>query len=108
MGGGLAAEAPRPEDRFPKLVVRSATAEAPAATGAKKEDAPPKIGTVSVPNDRFKVDPRKYEITYVQIDQAFTTNLVDGSGFPPVGIKIGRAHVCTPVTNAQLVCRLLL
>src|SRR3546814_6068199 len=22
--------------------------------------------------------------------------------------KIGRAHVCTPVTNAQLVCRLLL
>src|SRR3546814_12174399 len=64
MGGGLAAEAPRPEDRFPKLVVRSATAEAPAATGAKKEDAPPKIGTVSVPNDRFKVDPRKYEITY--------------------------------------------
>src|SRR3546814_8729470 len=23
-------------------------------------------------------------------------------------LKIGRAHVCTPVTNAQLVCRLLL
>src|SRR3546814_3039991 len=23
-------------------------------------------------------------------------------------IKIGRAHVCTPVTNAHLVCRLLL
>src|SRR3546814_2788836 len=23
-------------------------------------------------------------------------------------IQIGRAHVCTPVTNAQLVCRLLL
>src|SRR3546814_17964223 len=92
MGGGLAAEAPRPEDRFPKLVVRSATAEAPAATGAKKEDAPPKIGTVSVPNDRFKVDPRKYEITYVPIDQAFTTNLVDGSGFLQVGIsQIGRA-----------------
>src|SRR3546814_2308595 len=32
----------------------------------------------------------------------------DGSlaaGLPP---KIGRAHVCTPVTNAHLVCRLLL
>src|SRR3546814_2876933 len=26
----------------------------------------------------------------------------------PVLIKIGRAHVCTPVTNAHLVCRLLL
>src|SRR3546814_4627122 len=25
-----------------------------------------------------------------------------------VGKEIGRAHVCTPVTNAQLVCRLLL
>src|SRR3546814_1159988 len=24
------------------------------------------------------------------------------------GLKIGRAHVCTPVTNAHLVCRLLL
>src|SRR3546814_2694400 len=24
------------------------------------------------------------------------------------GAEIGRAHVCTPVTNAQLVCRLLL
>src|SRR3546814_10721223 len=39
--------------------------------------------------------------------------------FPPAGFKdwndvlrmggaIGRAHVCTPVTNAHLVCRLLL
>src|SRR3546814_10344671 len=26
----------------------------------------------------------------------------------PVPQEIGRAHVCTPVTNAQLVCRLLL
>src|SRR3546814_1673860 len=25
-----------------------------------------------------------------------------------LGEEIGRAHVCTPVTNAQLVCRLLL
>src|SRR3546814_3370588 len=24
------------------------------------------------------------------------------------GLEIGRAHVCTPVTNAHLVCRLLL
>src|SRR3546814_10514587 len=26
----------------------------------------------------------------------------------PMGREIGRAHVCTPVTNAHLVCRLLL
>src|SRR3546814_6503302 len=25
-----------------------------------------------------------------------------------MGLEIGRAHVCTPVTNAHLVCRLLL
>src|SRR3546814_1852002 len=33
-----------------------------------------------------------------------TLRLPNGAAYP----KIGRAHVCTPVTNAQLVCRLLL
>src|SRR3546814_3999572 len=33
--------------------------------------------------------------------------IVTGSGFA-TGVEIGRAHVCTPVTNAHLVCRLLL
>src|SRR3546814_1030004 len=38
----------------------------------------------------------------------------DHSRFLPLGIavhqriQIGRAHVCTPVTNAHLVCRLML
>src|SRR3546814_6091952 len=31
---------------------------------------------------------------------------VKGTAFP--GYEIGRAHVCTPVTNAHLVCRLRL
>src|SRR3546814_3694740 len=31
-----------------------------------------------------------------------------GAGLLRVVDEIGRAHVCTPVTNAQLVCRLLL
>src|SRR3546814_9096828 len=30
------------------------------------------------------------------------------SGVLAEGYEIGRAHVCTPVTNAHLVCRLLL
>src|SRR3546814_1318369 len=30
------------------------------------------------------------------------------SGLRLLSVKIGRAHVCTPVTNAHLVCRLLL
>src|SRR3546814_9188366 len=33
---------------------------------------------------------------------------VEGEGVVGEQPKIGRAHVCTPVTNAQLVCRLLL
>src|SRR3546814_2372466 len=34
----------------------------------------------------------------------------DGGDFvmTPFGHQIGRAHVCTPVTNAHLVCRLLI
>lgn len=100
MGGGLAAEAPRPEDRFPKLVLRSESGdEAPAAGG--HEEAPPKVGTVSVPNDRFKVDPRKYEITYVPIEQAFTTNLADGSGFLQVGISLSTYYDGRMVANVQ-------
>src|SRR3546814_9000284 len=36
-------------------------------------------------------------------------DLEPGCGEPPLRVyEIGRAHVCTPVTNAHLVCRLLL
>src|SRR3546814_8121459 len=46
---------------------------------------------------------RSYQIGFAREDFA---------GKPVIGIintwKIGRAHVCTPVTNAHLVCRLLL
>src|SRR3546814_2100265 len=30
------------------------------------------------------------------------------NGLQVIAIQIGRAHVCTPVTNAHLVCRILL
>src|SRR3546814_6642657 len=38
------------------------------------------------------------------------TRLLPGTAYPAMRRieKIGRAHVCTPVTNAHLVCRLLL
>lgn len=87
MGGGLAAEASKPEDHFPKLVLRGEGDDEAPAEGEEGEAAP-KVGTVSVPNDRFKVDPRKYEITYYPIPEAFTTNLADGSGFLQVGISL--------------------
>src|SRR3546814_8817663 len=34
--------------------------------------------------------------------------LEEGTDFLADAAKIGRAHVCTPVTKAQLVCRLML
>jgi flagellar FliL protein len=101
MGGGLAAEAPKPEDHYPKLVLRSENGEAEPAGEGGKEEAPPKVGTVSVPNDRFKVDPRKYEITYIPIDQAFTTNLADGSGFLQIGISLSTFYDGKLVANVK-------
>src|SRR3546814_2953008 len=46
----------------------------------------------------------------------YDTEVVESAGVAYYGVgrgrsvarEIGRAHVCTPVTNAQLVCRLLL
>src|SRR3546814_3037913 len=33
--------------------------------------------------------------------------VLTGGGSQLQGVQIGRAHVCTPVTNAHLVCRLM-
>jgi Flagellar basal body-associated protein len=101
MGGGFAAEASKPEDLYPKLVLRSKSGEAAPASEAGKDEAPLKVGTVSVPNDRFKVDPRKYEITYIPVDQAFTTNLADGSGFLQVGISLATFYDGKLVSNVR-------
>lgn len=101
MGGGLAgAEAPKPEDLYPKLVLRSEDAEAGGGEGEGGEAAP-KVGTVSVPNDRYKVDPRKYEITYIPIEQAFTTNLADGSGFLQIGISLSTYYDGKMIANVR-------
>src|SRR3546814_9715913 len=65
----------------------------------------------------------EFELTRLAADGAWHRHLVDGGPGPqlsairrrlieatqPAGTrKIGRAHVCTPVTNAHLVCRLML
>src|SRR3546814_10064866 len=42
----------------------------------------------------------------VLIDLSAEIGVTDDA--PDFQIEIGRAHVCTPVTNAHLVCRLLL
>lgn len=99
--GALSAHEAKPEDHYPKLVVRSSGAEeAPAADGKDKEPAP-KVGTVSVPNDKFKVDPRKYEVTYFEIPDAFTTNLADGSGFLQAGISLSTFYDGKVINNIK-------
>lgn len=98
--GGLAAQEAKPEDHYPKLVVRNKEAQ-PVAEGDGDKEAPPKVGTVSVPNDRFKVDPSKYEVTYYQIPEAFTTNLADGSGFLQVGISLSTFYDGQVINNIK-------
>jgi flagellar FliL protein len=99
-GVGMAAHAAKPEDNYPKLVERSNKDEPPPAED-KKEEAPLKVGTVAVPNDRFKVDPRKYEITYYPITDAFTTNLADGSGFLQIGISLSTFYDGKVINNIK-------
>lgn len=98
--GALSAHESKPEDNYPKLVLRSKEDAAPAAEGEDKE-APLKVGTVSVPNDKFKVDPKKYEVTYYPITDAFTTNLADGSGFLQVGISLSTFYDGKVINNIK-------
>lgn len=84
----------------PKLVLRNKDAE-PPAEGEEGKEAPLKEGTVSVPNDRIKVDPAKYEITYVPVEQPFTANLADGSGFIQIGISLATYYDGKVVQNIR-------
>ncbi|MDO9370136.1 MAG: flagellar basal body-associated FliL family protein [Sphingopyxis sp.] len=98
--GALSAHEAKPEDHYPKLVERSDKNEEPAAEG--ESEAPTlKVGTVSVPNDKYKVDPKKYEITYYPVTDAFTTNLADGSGFLQVGISLSTFYDGKVINNIK-------
>jgi flagellar protein FliL len=88
-GAGMVGEAKHEDPRRPKLVLRSEHATE-AAEGGHGEDkaAPRRVGTVSVEKEGLPVDPRKYEIAYYPVEQSFTANLADGSGFVQVGISL--------------------
>jgi flagellar protein FliL len=88
------------DNNKPKLVERGSEPAEPAEGGDAKE-VPLKIGTVSVPNDRFKVDPKKYEITYYPLEQSFTANLADGSGFVQIGISLATYYDGTIINNIK-------
>jgi flagellar protein FliL len=88
-GAGIVGEAKHEDPRRPKLVLRSEHATEAAEGGHGEEKAVPRrAGTVSVEKEGLPVDPRKYEIAYYPIEQSFTANLADGSGFVQVGISV--------------------
>lgn len=89
------------DENRPKLVERSnEPAEAPAE-GGEGGEAPLKVGTISVKNDRAPVDPKKYEVTYFPLEQAFTANLADGNGFVQVGLSLATYYDGKVITNIQ-------
>lgn len=99
--GGMAPANPVDDPNRPKLVLRNDEPEADAAAGDASGEAPPKEGTVSVPNDRIKIDPAKYEVTYFQIEQPFTANLADGSGFIQIGISLATYYDGKVIANIK-------
>lgn len=98
--GGLSGKTEATDPDRPKLVLKRSGQEASAEAGEAKE-APLKEGDVAVPNDRIKVDPRKYEVTYVPVEQPFTANLADGSGFIQIGISLATYYDGKVVQNIR-------
>jgi flagellar FliL protein len=111
IGGGVfvskkymhAEEGAKVDPNRPKLVVRADSGnDKPASTeGGENKEIPPRVGTVSVPSDTYPVDPKKYEVGYVPIDQTFTANLADGSGFVQVGLSAATFYDSKVVDNLK-------
>jgi flagellar protein FliL len=99
--GGFAPEGKEDDPNRPKLVKRSYEPAQPPAEGEAGAEAPLKEGSVSVTSDRVKVDPAKYEITYVGVEQPFTANLADGSGFIQIGISLATYYDGRVVSNVR-------
>jgi flagellar protein FliL len=98
--GKLGAAEHKEDPNRPKLVARSEEPQE-AAEGEAGKEAPPKVGTVSVENDLIKPDPRKYEITYIPIEQNLTANLADGQGFVQVGLSLATYYDGKLVANIK-------
>lgn len=100
LSGGITGQAPKVDPFRPKLVERSEEPEVPAAEG-EGEATVLKEGTIDVKNDRVPVDPRKYEVTYVNLEQSFTANLADGAGFVQLGLSLSTYYDGKVVQNIQ-------
>ncbi len=100
--GMLGADKKYEDPNRPKLVERSEEpAEEVGGEGGEAKEAPPKIGTVSVKSDTVPVDPKKFELTYVPLEQNFTANLVDGQGFVQVGLSLSTYYDGKVVGNVK-------
>lgn len=89
---------PKEENHNPKLVMRSEGKEESAGEEGKET---PRVGSVSVPNDRLKPDPKKYAVAYFAMGESFTTNLADGSGFLQVGISLSTYYDDQVIANIK-------
>lgn len=101
--GGFTSKHSVEDENRPKLVLRSEEPEAAAEGGEGGEGGEPalKVGTVSVKNDRAPVDPKKYEVTYFPLEQAFTANLSDGNGFVQVGLSLATYYDGKVISNIK-------
>jgi flagellar protein FliL len=100
LSGGVTGKEAEEDPHRPKLVERS---EEPAEAPAEGEEGKVvlKEGTVSVKNDKQKVDPNKFEVTYIALEQSFTANLADGAGFVQLGISLATYYDGKVVQNVE-------
>jgi flagellar protein FliL len=102
VSGSMAGEVKHEDPNRPKLVERSKEPEAEAESGEGGEAKEvPKVGTVSVKSDTVVVDPKKFEPTYLPIEQSFTANLADGQGFVQVGLSLSTYYDGKVIANVK-------
>ncbi len=86
----------------PKLVERSKDhSEKAEGEGGEEGKTVLKVGTVPVTSDNVAIDRKKFEVTYVPIEQAFTANLADGSGFVQVGLSLSTYFDGKVISNLE-------
>jgi flagellar protein FliL len=110
LGGGLGAglyasgalmSTGEPEDsNRPKLVERGETEPASSSEGSEGDAPQHKVGTVSVSSDKVAVDPERFDVTYIPLDQPFTANLANG-GIIQVGLSVATYYDYRVVDNVR-------
>lgn len=98
-GSGMVQPAAKDDPDRPKLVERGEEPAEPADEGEEGKAAALKVGTVSTTSDASPTDPGKYEATYYGIEQSFTANLADGSGFVQMGLSLATYYDGKVIAN---------